>query len=314
MMFVGLDIGGSKSLCIAATEREVLSRIEGPGSNLHQEGISATTRQILHLVTRSLRSKPVRVGDVHAAVCIAGLDTELSRQSLLLALNQAEPAIVWQPENDAVGAWKGAFGNRSAGVIAIAGTGAAAYARRGDRQARAGGWGALLGDVGSGYSLGRAALIAVLREQDGLGPQTSLTRSILAELGIGRAAEIVDLVHFRMTPFDIAALAPGVLTEAAAGDAEACRIVDEAASALVETAKAAARSVSPDGSSIPFALIGGVSRSDYYRERLRSFVEKFPDRLEWHRPEAPPVVGALHLAMESTGLSPENLHWPSDQA
>ena len=41
--------------------------------------------------------------------------------------------------------------------------------------ARAGGWGYVLGDEGSGYWIGRAALRAVLREADRRGPATQLT-------------------------------------------------------------------------------------------------------------------------------------------
>ena len=300
MIFVGLDIGGSKSEGIAATEREVLSHIRGPGSNLHQEGLLATTRSILDLVTQAVPSGSAN--DIRAAVCIAGLDTEVSRQQLLRSLTEAEPAVTWGAENDALAAWKGAMGSRSAGVIAIAGTGAVAYARDGTRQARAGGWGALLGDEGSGYSLGRGALIAVLREQDGLGPRTSLTRVVLRRLGITRAEEIVDLVHFRMTPFDVAALAPIVLDEAMADDAEARRIVDEAGSALVETARAAADGVSPQGP-ISFSVVGGLSRSAFYLERLKVFAGAHADRIAWHAPDASPVVGALDLAFESGGRS-----------
>ena len=39
------------------------------------------------------------------------------------------------------------------------------------RRARAGGWGYVLGDEGSGYWIGRAALRAVLREADRRGPR-----------------------------------------------------------------------------------------------------------------------------------------------
>ena len=311
MMFVGLDIGGSKSVCVAASEQRVVRRVEGSGSNLHQEGMDAAVRQIVDLVRRSVREPSIAAGQIHAVVCIAGLDTEKSRELLLQALGSAEPRIAWRPENDAVAAWKGAFGARSAGVIAIAGTGAAAYARLGSREARAGGWGAILGDEGSGYNLGRSALIAVLREQDGMGPATSLTPSVIAHLGIDTTQGIVDLVHFHMTPSEIAALAPAVLAEAIAGDSEAHRIVDEAALSLVKTAMAAARNVSPQ-EPIAFAATGGLSRSDYYRNRLEAFASGFREHLDWQLPQSSPVVGSLHLAMESCGLDPAGLEGISE--
>ena len=44
-----------------------------------------------------------------------------------------------------------------------------------DEAARSGGWGYVLGDEGSGYWIGRAAIRAVLREADRRGPETALT-------------------------------------------------------------------------------------------------------------------------------------------
>src|SRR6185369_3788449 len=66
------------------------------------------------------------------------------------------------------------------GIVVIAGTGSIAYGRNDRNQsARAGGWGYVLGDEGSGYWIGRAALRAVLREADRRGPQTLLTSLLL---------------------------------------------------------------------------------------------------------------------------------------
>ena len=53
------------------------------------------------------------------------------------------------------------------GVVIISGTGSIAYGRNAAGEAaRSGGWGYVLGDEGSGYWIGRAALRAVLRAAD----------------------------------------------------------------------------------------------------------------------------------------------------
>ena len=52
------------------------------------------------------------------------------------------------------------------GVVLIAGTGSIAYARVGEEVHRAGGYGYLLGDDGSGFAIGRAALAQMLRWYD----------------------------------------------------------------------------------------------------------------------------------------------------
>src|SRR4030095_12707011 len=81
--------------------------------------------------------------------------------------------------NDALVALEAGAPRQPGGGI-ISGTGSISYGRhaRGEA-ARSGGWGYVLGDEGSGYWIGRAALRAVLREADKRGPETSLTEMLL---------------------------------------------------------------------------------------------------------------------------------------
>src|SRR5207247_10758037 len=78
-------------------------------------------------------------------------------------------------ENDAVASLVGGIGRR-VGVVTVAGTGSIAFGMnaRGERR-RAGGWGYLLGDEGSGYAIRLAGLRAVCRAHDGRGSATALT-------------------------------------------------------------------------------------------------------------------------------------------
>ena len=75
------------------------------------------------------------------------------------------------------------------GVVLIAGTGSIAYGRNAQNQsARAGGWGYMLGDEGSGYWIGRAALRAVLREADRARTRDAADRPAAALLRRGARA------------------------------------------------------------------------------------------------------------------------------
>ena len=75
------------------------------------------------------------------------------------------------------------------GVVIISGTGSIAYGRNAAGEAaRSGGWGYVLGDEGSGYWIGRAALRAVLREADERGPKTALTPLLLEHFGVAAGA------------------------------------------------------------------------------------------------------------------------------
>ncbi len=59
----------------------------------------------------------------------------------------------------------------ASGVALIAGTGSFAFGRgEGDRVVRAGGWGYLLGDEGSGFAMGQEALLRCLPSGRWSGP------------------------------------------------------------------------------------------------------------------------------------------------
>ena len=65
-------------------------------------------------------------------------------------------------------------------MICIAGTGSIAYGRNANRKfARVGGWGYIFGDEGGGFDLTRQALRAILRHEEGWGPDTVLRSMLL---------------------------------------------------------------------------------------------------------------------------------------
>ncbi|HKA52908.1 MAG TPA: BadF/BadG/BcrA/BcrD ATPase family protein, partial [Candidatus Binatia bacterium] len=156
------------------------------------------------------------------------------------------------------------------GLAVVAGTGSIAYARAPDgRTARAGGWGYLLGDEGSGYALTLAGLQAVARAADGRAPATRMTDAFLNKLGLSDPHDLIPAVYRSMDRADLAALAPVVLDAADAGDTVTVQIVETAAHDLAATVAAAARALGLDRQAVPLALAGGVLlASASYRQRL----------------------------------------------
>ena len=68
-----------------------------------------------------------------------------------------------------------AFGD-GPGIVVVAGTGSVVLGRDPEgRMLRRGGYGWQMGDEGSGYAIGRAALGAVSRAHDGRSPETAIT-------------------------------------------------------------------------------------------------------------------------------------------
>ncbi|NUP47681.1 MAG: ATPase, partial [Catenulispora sp.] len=216
------------------------------------------------------------------------------------------------------------------GSLLLSGTGAVAIAVK-DRAmaARSDGHGWLLGDRGSGFWLGRRAVIAAMAELDGEGPPTALTGLVIGSLlsggtdpGSAAAAPGTepepdpslprpsptpvaarDLVAAVMSqpPPNLARLAPLVATACAAGDPVARRIADRAAEHLAATLSV----VREPAATTPIVLAGSIlTNPTPVAERVRAaLAARWPDA-----PLTPALDGAaaaVWLALDRAGRPPE---------
>ncbi|WP_223881224.1 N-acetylglucosamine kinase [Nesterenkonia ebinurensis] len=159
--------------------------------------------------------------------------------------------------HDSVTSYLGAVGLCQGAVIA-SGTGVVTLAVGEQQVARVDGWGSFMGDAGSGFSIGREALQAVMRAYDGRGPATALTNEVRrrwpdlpgAYIQLQNDSEAVSLV----------ASFARVVGELAAEDQVAAEICQYAAAELAHSVITALRRVRQDQppASPQVATIGGV--------------------------------------------------------
>jgi N-acetylglucosamine kinase-like BadF-type ATPase len=186
------------------------------------------------------------------------------------------------------------------GIVIIAGTGSIVYGRNADGEAaRAGGWGHIIGDEGSGYWIGREALAAVMRAADGRGPATGLTAEVKSHFGVSDESRLPRIVYDRELPrMNVAALGPIVQHAAEHGDAVATRILERGAEELAQGALSVVTRLEMRGDAFTFYLAGGVFRVVPWvaREMRRRLVEVAP-RCQVQSLEEEPAVGAVWLAL-----------------
>jgi N-acetylglucosamine kinase-like BadF-type ATPase len=176
--------------------------------------------------------------------------------------------------HDSVTSYLGALGDER-GVVVASGTGVVTLAVGEKSVARVDGWGNLLGDAGSGYWIGRAALEAVMRAHDGRGPATALTAAALAEFP--------DLEHAYITlqsdPGRVRRIARYArdVAELAGTDEVAASICDDAARELVLSVSTALERVGEaDQASPVVCALGGVLRAEAITSRFTAEL-----RLRW---------------------------------
>ncbi len=227
---IGVDIGGSKTHGIRAVDGEPVSEAVAGSANVAAVGIAEAGRQLDALFAQ------LDVSGVDA-VCAgaAGADGAESITAMTRLFADRLPGAQVSVVHDArlVLAAEGL----DEGVSLIAGTGSVAWGRRGDgTEARAGGWGHLLGDEGSGYRVAMDAVRHALDRMDAAAPVDPLTTALLASCGLTDRTELIDFVYVRQDRRYWAERAAVVTGLAAQGDPAAAAIVEAAADALAALA------------------------------------------------------------------------------
>lgn len=252
----GIDAGGTKTVGLLADETgAVVAEARGPGANLQTHGELEVEKVFDEILDGLARHQPI------SAVClgIAGVDRPHDEgviRGILRRLGHRETARV--VNDGAIALVAGA--PQRVGVVVLAGTGSIAYgADRNGRTARAGGYGFLLADEGSGYWLGHQSLRATVRAEDGRGPETRLRTLIFEALGISSVAELIPHVYERGLPkHRIAAFASLVQKARDEGDGVAAGLIDAAGLELALAARSVARQLGLGGEPFPVVLAGGV--------------------------------------------------------
>jgi N-acetylglucosamine kinase-like BadF-type ATPase len=201
--------------------------------------------------------------------------------------------------NDALIALQAGIG-AAAGIVIVAGTGSIAYGcDRHGNAARAGGWGYVLGDEGSGYWMGRLALRAIVREVDGRSPATSLTPRMLAHFGVARPEELLQTVyHQDFKPAAVAALAPYVQAARDEGDAVATAILDRGAKELAAAAASVTSQLELNSEEFTFVLAGGMFKVvPWLREEVTRLLVAIAPQSRTVLLEVEPAFGAVRLAL-----------------
>ena len=189
------------------------------------------------------------------------------------------------------------------GAILVSGTGSVCMGRAGSLVVRVGGQGPVLGDEGSGYDIGRKAIIACLKAAEGRGAPTLLSDVVPAFLGIPCIQDAPTLFRLGGERGRVAELGFRVL-EAAYFDCDpvAMAITREAASELVQLVGAVFGQL---GCTVPVWLSGGVfaASQEYAQDVVREAGLRYRG-LHVAFLETAPVAGAVWRAFRQVGEEP----------
>lgn len=302
-LYLGVDGGQSSTVALIGDETgQVLgSGAGGPCNHVGTaEGRHKFTEALEECLSKACAQAELKRAQIHfEAACLGFSGGPEDKQAIIEAMIAAGKLVI---TTDALVALSGATAGKP-GIVAIAGTGSIAFGRNAEgKTARAGGWGYLFGDEGSGFDLARKALRAALRFEEGWGPRTILHGRLLDATGTRSANDLMHRLYTAEYPRPrIASYAKLVDQAAREGDSIATAILHEAAQDLASIAAAVRRQLFRENEIALVAYIGGAFRSGILLERFRARVE-LEQGNTCQAPVYYPAAGALIEAYRAAGV------------
>jgi glucosamine kinase len=293
---MGIDGGGSTvRVAVTSPDLTICGQSKGSTANPNLIGRDAAAATIRGAMRVAASDAGVSLYEISAVgIGVAGAEAAHSEAWLRGVVGGVLPDVPVYPSSDSEIALVGAHGERR-GLLVLAGTGSLALGiNAAGKMVMVGGWGYAIGDEGSGYWIGREAMMAAIRHDDGRGPATSLTASLLERLNLTEVRAMLPWFYQEgvSRTKEVATFAGLVLEHAEQGDVVAKRIVEQAAFELVLAARAVMLRLEMEP--LPVAFTGGLLSGPNALTRLLCELlglDGVPT------PRYAPVIGAAILAL-----------------
>lgn len=298
---IGVDGGGTTTTAaLADLKGNILKKGEGGPSSFIKVEINEAVSNIAQSIEKVLGGK--RVQSTFIALAAIEENKEMKQPIRELLSKQENVKAIFQGKvqigSDQIAGFRSGTKEKD-GMVLISGTGAVAHAWRDEREAHASGWG-WVNDEGSAFWVGQQTFQAVLKEIDGRGEKTLISKLLFNDLGTRDPGQIKKELYLKGNVIkNISQLS--ILTDKAAqqGDEVACYIMKKAAQELSLSAETVIKKVGLENQDFPVVLIGGMFKSKLLSDQVRKKIKQFAPSAVFIRPTEDPVVGAVRLALEN---------------
>lgn len=303
-LILGVDGGGTQTAVAAVRpDGTVVATATGDGVNYHNIGMEAA-RENLAAVVEAVLSRCGETAYDRLVLGMSALDHTADADTVRrFAGDRFDPARM-DMFSDAYVALLGVTLGEP-GMVVICGTGSMILLLDGEgRQHVRHGWGAVLGDAGSAYTLAVEGLRAAIRAWEDMGPATSLTAAAMAYYGLSAPRDLIERIYAPSPVSErIAQFARVVLREAEQGDTVAAEIVREN---LAYVARLSAKLLAAHPEAARIGLQGGVFlHNAWVRSAFKAALRACGVSAPIGLPAYPPEIGAaLHCLKARGALTP----------
>lgn len=292
MLYLGIDGGGTKTSAVFANEdKKILLRLSGKTINYYSAGMSAARNNLKEIISEASE----KLGETEFKSVFIGssaLDKEATQKEIKEFTDGIINAQKIAMNSDLYVALCGCKSQKNK-IIVISGTGSMALLQCGEKITKRGGWGHILGDEGSGYSISLSFLKKLVIMYDNK-KCDELISAVCRHFGLSSFEEIIDFVYGKTTGKEkLASLCPLVLSFAQNGNELSLNTVTEECNSLFRTVKP----LIINGDNPDIFLYGGVfQNSDFYRSLFCGFIKNEFDGVNVKLLNIPPEESALNEA------------------
>jgi len=297
--YLGVDSGGTKTKTVIVDADGVLRASSTKGAtDIFNTGVDEAKRILNASINEVLQVTGIQRRELTCS-CF-GMSTYGDIPARMPAIEEIVKSSInrdYTIINDVRAALEGAHPLRP-GVVLLVGTGAMIMGKDSDDNCfRIDGWGENVGDLGSGYYIGRRGLQEAFKAYDGRNPEAGAlleaARKNMCEGGDLR--EIIQRCKGNNSRSYIASFSRYVSTLADKGDKPGLMIIERAADEVYLSLETIAKRIEDPRINVSYA--GGVFQSEIFSRLLNEKVNR-SNRYRWSDPVTDPAFGAVIMAIK----------------
>ena len=294
--FLGVDGGGTKTTAVVFNENgEFICSACGESINYYSVGLEQARLSMKNIID-NLNIKKFRC----AVIGMSALNERASAQETEKFCSEIIDSNCIVMDSDLFVALEAMDISGECAAI-ISGTGSMAVCRNSDGSiSHTGGWGYILGDEGSGYSIGLNGIKAAIKAAENCAPETALVKECLEYFSINNIYDLIDLYYEKkVSRKKTAAFAKSVSKCFENGDEVAKNLLKNEAFQLSQTALGLLKNKNKD---IAIGLWGGIFQNNIFfrNEFINAMLQNGFNNVKLI--DFTPEVGAIFAGYKNTGV------------